>query len=72
MTKVQLQFSLSRPMDDQLLAQIARVHSVYGMTRVQPTPSLDGLMVDYDATRLTPLDVEAVLRRAGIPAKLVG
>jgi allophanate hydrolase subunit 1 len=33
-------------------------------------PTLDSITVEYDATRLNPLEVEAVLRKAGIPAQI--
>ncbi len=68
MTKVDIAFQLTRPLDETLLERIAGLHSVYGMLRVQVTPSFDGILVEYDASRLTPADVEAELRRAGIPA----
>lgn len=69
MTKVQLRFELARPLDEALMACIAGAHSQYGIHRVQVAPSLDGITVEYDASRLTPDDVEAALRKAGIPAK---
>jgi TRAP-type mannitol/chloroaromatic compound transport system substrate-binding protein len=40
---------------------------VYGIARVQIAPSLDQITVDYDASRLTRLDVEAALTRYGLP-----
>jgi hypothetical protein len=47
---------------------VARVHGVYGIHRViLKTPEMDSLTVEYDATRLTPDDVEASLIRGGIP-----
>lgn len=69
MTKVQLQFALTKPLDGLMLDQIARVHAVYGLARVQMNPSLDALTVDYDASRLTAADVEAALHRAGLPVE---
>jgi hypothetical protein len=70
MTKVQLRYDLMRPLDETLMEQIARVHSVYGILRVQPSPSLDKLVVEYDASRLSPLEVETVLHKAGLPIVL--
>lgn len=67
MTKVQIHFTLERPLDDQLLRRVSDAHSIYGMSRVVPTPALDGLVVDYDATRLSRDTVEAQLRRLGLP-----
>lgn len=68
MTKIQMQFRLLKPLDDTMLQRIADAHSIYGIQRVQVAPSLDGLTVEYDATRMFPADVEAALAGAGIPA----
>lgn len=67
MTKVQLHYPLTRPLEDADLDAISTVHAVYGMMRVQATPALDALEVDYDASRLMERDVEAVLKRFGLP-----
>jgi len=45
------------------------VHSCYGILHVQTTPALDKLRVEYDASRLSEKDVEAVLQRFGLPVK---
>lgn len=67
MTKVQLQYDLLKPVDDHLMEQIARAHGIYGLLRVSLAPSLDKLMIEYDASRLSPLEVEARLHQLGIP-----
>jgi hypothetical protein len=67
LTKVQLDYDLERPLTD--AGGVADVHSWYGILRVQPTPSLDKLAVEYDASRLTEKDVEAVLHRFRLPIK---
>jgi copper chaperone CopZ len=67
MTKVTLHYNLLRPLGDEDLQNIANVHSVYGMMRVQVAPTLSAITVDYDASRLMKADVEAVLMRYGIP-----
>jgi len=67
MTKVQLRFALERKLDEVLMKRIAEAHSIFGIARVQSGP--DGLVVDYDASRLTEDDVEAALRRAGVPVR---
>ncbi|MEP7367693.1 MAG: hypothetical protein ABI972_30910 [Acidobacteriota bacterium] len=69
MTKVQLQYDLLHPLDNVLLNRIAGIHSVYGMTRVQPSDDPEILLVEYDASRLSEPQVEANLHRAGIPVK---
>ena len=68
MTKVQLRYQLAGPLDDGQLERLDTLRAVYGMLRLAPGP--DGLTVDYDASRLTEQDVEAHLRRAGIPIQL--
>ena len=67
MTKVQLQYVLTRPLTDADEKAVRNVHSTYGMQRVQLAPSLDQLSVEYDASRLSEQDVEAVLQRFGLP-----
>lgn len=67
MTKVQLEYYLVRPLTDQDASAVADVHSWYGIMRVQLAPSLDRLQVEYDASRLSEKDVEAVLQRFGLP-----
>jgi len=67
MTKVQLEYDLVRPLTDADAGGIADVHSWYGILRVQPAPSMDKLAVEYDASRLSEQDVEAVLQRFGLP-----
>ena len=69
MTNVQLEYELVRPLTDQDADGIGNVHSWYGIERVQLAPSLDRLMVEYDASRLSEKDVEAVLQRFGLPVQ---
>jgi hypothetical protein len=67
MTKVTLHYDLSRKLTDDDYANVAAMHSTYGMVRVQVAPSLDKITVDYDASRLMKQDVEAVIARHGVP-----
>ena len=69
MTKVQIRFRLERPLDEQAMPRIASAHSIYGIMRVQPSPSQE-IIVDYDASRLRTEDVGAALKRAGSPVEL--
>ncbi len=69
MTKVTLHFDLTHKLGDADLGNISDVHSTYGMARVQIAPTLDKITVDYDASRLTKKDVEAVLARYSIPIR---
>ncbi len=69
MTKVQIPFRLQRPLDETMMGRIADAHSIYGILRIQVEKDLDRLLVEYDATRLRPSEVEATLARAGIPVE---
>jgi copper chaperone CopZ len=66
-TKVEIHYDLVRPLTDADAGAIADVHSWYGMTRVRVTPDMKAIDVEYDASRLSEKDVEAVLVRFGIP-----
>lgn len=66
MTKVQIRFKVQQPLDDVLLSRISDAHAFYGIYRIQVAPALDGLTVEYDATRLKPAEVESALAGAGI------
>ncbi len=69
MTKVQTEYDLVRALTDEDASGVADVHSWYGILRVQPARSLDKLAVEYDASRLSEKDVEAVLHRFRLPIK---
>ncbi len=69
MTKIQLAYDLVRPLTDDDSKAIADVHSWYGMTHVKLARTMDKIEVEYDASRLSEKDVEAVLMRFGIPVK---
>jgi hypothetical protein len=67
MTKVQVRFRLQRPLESALLPRIADAHSLYGIFRVTLSPDRQAISVEYDATRLSPADVESLLAGIGIP-----
>lgn len=71
MTRVQMNFRLLKPLDDAMMKRLSNESTLYGIQQVKLNPSLDGLMVEYDATRLRPAEVEAALTGAGIPVQLV-
>jgi hypothetical protein len=68
MTKVVTHFTLSRPLDETLMNRIADAHSLFGLQRVQLSPDLKDVIVEWDSSRLTPAQVDSALHRAGIPA----
>jgi len=71
MTKVQMHFRLLKPLDDDMMKRLSDESTLYGIQQLKLDPSLDGLMVEYDATRLRPAEVEAAITAAGIPVELV-
>jgi hypothetical protein len=70
MTKVQIRFRLQKPLDDIMLNRLSDTTSLYGIQKIKVDPALDGLMVEYDATRLRPAEVESALAAAGIPVQI--
>lgn len=69
MTKIEIQYALSRPVDETVMERIAAAHGIFGLTHVRLLPSLKEIHVEYDASRLTREQVLAALHRAGIPAE---
>jgi len=67
MTKVDITFKLWRPLSEDDLKSIARMHAVYGMFKTQVLPSGNELFVEYDASRLSPKEVRGSLEEHGIP-----
>jgi hypothetical protein len=68
MTKVQMHLALQSPLDDDMMEQISDANSIYGIEHIKVLPSLKEIMVEYDATRLKPSEVERALAQAGIAA----
>jgi allophanate hydrolase subunit 1 len=66
MTKVQLPFTVAAALDEATMNRLAAAHEIYGILRISIEPGGQKLTVEYDATRLTPKDVEAVLAHAGV------
>jgi len=69
MTKVTLHYDLTRPLSDEDYEQIAALHGVYGLVRIQLATS-DKIIVDYDASRMMRKDVEAALLNHGVPIRI--
>lgn len=67
MSKVQLQFKLQKPLNENILTRIADAHTIYGIFRVKLNPAMDGVSVEFDASRLAPDQVQAALASGGIP-----
>jgi hypothetical protein len=71
MTKVQIHLGLESPLDDEMMERISDANSIYGIDHIKILPSLKEIVVEYDATRLKPAEVERTLAQAGIRAAVV-
>lgn len=69
MTKIQKHFRLEYNASDSpaMLESINRAQAIYGIERITLAPSLDAVSVEFDASRLRVADIEATLRRCGLP-----
>ena len=67
MTKVQLTFTLSRPLTEKDFASISHVHAIYGIFAARILPSGNQLFVEYDSSRLSRKEVHEMLGENGIP-----
>ena len=68
MTKVQKHFKLEPTVSSEaLLERINRAQAIYGIERIKLSPTLDTVTVEFDASRLRVSDIEATLRRCGLP-----
>jgi hypothetical protein len=69
MTKVKVTYDLAGPVDDAVMGKIAAANGVYGIEAVRLSPSLDSLVVLFDASRLKLEDVESELHKAGLAVR---
>ena len=49
------------------MTRIADLYGTYGILRISVVQESQDLVVEFDATRFTPDDVEAALAAAGLP-----
>lgn len=66
-----MHFRLRQPLDDTAMEKLSDTTAIYGIQKLKLGAGLDTLMVEYDATRMRPPEVEAALARAGIAAEPV-
>ena len=71
MTRLQINFRLQQPLTDQAMIKLSDTWSIYGIQKIKLSPEQDRMMVEYDATRMKPSDVEAALACAGIAVEPV-
>lgn len=71
MTRVELQYELTKALGDAEFERLSQLTSVYGVMSYKLKQDLSGMMVEYDATRLDPEGVDRVLFRNGLPVKRI-
>jgi len=67
MTKVQMNFRLREPLNDESMTKLSDASAIYGIQKLKLGNG--SLMVEYDATRMRPAEVEAAIAQAGISAE---
>jgi hypothetical protein len=66
MTAVDVVFRYGAPPEEADFRALQSVREVYGIRRIQFDETARTVRVEYDATRLSPAEVAALLRRAGL------
>ena len=67
MPRIQINFRLRQPLDDAMMEKLSDASAIYGIQKVKL--GAGSLMVEYDATRLRPAEVESALAAAGVDAE---
>jgi hypothetical protein len=71
MTRVELNYELTKPLGDAEYERLSRLLSVYGVMSFKLKQDLSGMTVEYDATRLNPDGVDRVLSGNGLSVKRI-
>lgn len=66
LTKLQVRFNLDNTLNDDLLRSVGDAQAIYGIEWIKLNADMKSLVVEYDATRLRPPEVEAALRKHGL------
>ena len=70
MAKVEIEFELWRKLGEEDLLNFAKLTSVYGILMAKLSPAMNSIRIEYDASRLTPDQVQVTLGRHGMPIKV--
>jgi allophanate hydrolase subunit 1 len=62
-----MHFRLQEPLNDATLAKLSDASVIYGIQKVELGTGT--LMVEYDASRMRPAEVESALAQAGVDAE---
>jgi hypothetical protein len=71
MTLVEARYRFTAPFQEEFTSAIQSAHSEYGVRGVKLDPKLEGLTVLYDASRLTPEDLDHTMRRLALPVERI-
>ncbi len=71
MTKIQVRFKLDNALDEHTLEQISAAQAIYGVEWIRLNPSMTGIEVEYDATRLRPPEILAALKNHGLAVEKI-
>lgn len=69
MTKVEVLYEFTAPVDEKDLMALDRAHAVYGIRALRLSPAMDALTVEFDASRLRATDVDRALHSVGLRVK---
>ena len=67
MTLVEARYRFTLPFQDDFTAAIQAAHTLYGLRSVKLDSKLEGITVLFDASRLTPDDVDHALHGLALP-----
>jgi hypothetical protein len=66
MTNVEISYNYGVSPDETVIRAVDHIREVYGIRRLQFNEEAHSVRVEYDATRLNPATVAALLRRSGL------
>jgi hypothetical protein len=68
MTRCQVHYSLQAQPSEDNFDSIRKAGGWYGVQAIRLSPQMDSVMVEYDASRLTLPQVDAIVARIGLAA----
>jgi hypothetical protein len=66
MTNVEISYNYGMSPDEAVMRAVDNIREVYGIRRLNFNEEAHSVKVEYDATRLNPATIAALLRRSGL------
>jgi hypothetical protein len=66
MTNVEISYNYGMSPDEAVMRAVDNIREVYGIRRLNFNEDAHSVKVEYDATRLNPATIAALLRRSGL------